>query len=469
MKEALSSDEGHSQDFSPLRPMRRCRRLRGYRRAALPPRTIQNLASRLACSPTATGAGCWEAGEVSRFYGLEEKTTALTTLLCAIQHVLAMFVGIITPPLIIASALDLNVRDTSFLVSMALFTSGLTTLVQVRRLGPFGSGLLSVQGTSFTFVPLAIQAGQAGGLPLILGLTLAGSPFEMVLSRFIGLARRLFPPVVTGSVVTLIGLSLVRVGITDLAGGAGSSELGSVDNLALGGLITAIILLLHRFGPGLLKTGSIALGLLIGYLVAALLGRVELSAVDEAGWISLPVPLRYGVSFEPVYLIPWLIGYGVTTLESMGDLTATSAVSRLPVTGTVFFRRLQGGVLADGLESFIAGLLNAMPNTTFSQNNGVISSRAGRALVLRDPRTRSQPTDPRRPRRKGRGTRSFEARRLGRRGVGCGGAHSRRGESGTRGAAPHSQGRADPALTTLKKDSLQSVTTILPKCTPDFM
>ena len=307
------------------------------------------------------------------FYGLDAKTDPVSTFLCGIQHVLAMFVGIVTPPLILAGALGLSLEETTFFVSMALFASGLTTLVQVKRWGPLGSGLLSVQGTSFTFVPLAIQSGQAGGLPLILGLTLAASPVEMILSRFIHVARRLFPPVVTGSVVMLIGASLVEVSIHDLAGGVGAADYGSAGNLALGAFVAATILLFNRLGSGFVKTSSIALGLGAGYVLALLLDRVDVSAAHAAGWFMVPLPLQFGLAFDPVYLVPWVIGYGITTIESIGDLTATSAVSREPLEGPTFIRRLQGGILADGFGSLLAGIFNSMPNTTFSQNNGVIS------------------------------------------------------------------------------------------------
>jgi xanthine permease XanP len=323
-----------------------------------------------------------------RFFPLDEKIPPLTAALCGAQHVLAMFVGIITPPLIIAGALGLQPVPTGFLVSMALFTSGLTTFIQVRRIGPFGSGMLSVQGTSFTFVPLAIQAGQAGGLPLIFGLTLAAAPVEIVLSRFIGLARRLFPPVVTGSVVMLIGVSLIKVGMTDLAGGYGSSDFGHLSNFGLGGFVMLVIILLNRFGKGLMWTISIAMGLVAGYLLAALLGRVHFGPLGDAAWVTFPTPLAYGLTVRVDYLIPWMIAYVVSMIETMGDLSATSMVSREPVSGPVFVRRLQGGVLADGAGSMLAALFNATPNTTFSQNNGVIAltgvaaRRAGLAVAF---------------------------------------------------------------------------------------
>lgn len=207
---------------------------------------------------------------------------------------------------------------------------------------------------------------------MILGLTMAAAPLEMILSRFIGLARRLFPPVVTGSVVMLIGMSLIKVGMMDLAGGFGAPDFGSARNLVLGAFVMITIILLYRFGRGLLWTVSIGAGLVAGYILSSFLGLVDFSAVADARWISFPRPLVYGLDFEWAYLLPWLIGYFVTTIESIGDLTATSAVSRQPVTGPLFLRRLEGGVLADGFGSLLAGFFNSMPNTTFSQNNGLI-------------------------------------------------------------------------------------------------
>lgn len=304
------------------------------------------------------------------FLALDEKLAPWQILVYGLQHVLAMFVGIVTPPLIIAGSLGLSHQETGFLVSAALLTSGLATFIQVHRLGPFGSGMLSVQGTSFTFVELAIQSGKIGGLPLIFGLTIACAPVEMVVSRFLGAARRWFPPLVTGTVVMLIGFSLIGVGMTDLAGGFGAQDFGAPGNLALGLFVLVLILVLSRLGP--LGTVSIAAGLVIGYLVAALLGRVDFSPVGQAQWLEVPRPLAHGLAFDPVFLLPWMLAYVVSSMETIGDLTATSQVSRQPVEGPVFTERIQGGVAADGLGSMLAGLLNSMPNTTFSQNNGVI-------------------------------------------------------------------------------------------------
>jgi NCS2 family nucleobase:cation symporter-2/xanthine permease XanP len=283
-----------------------------------------------------------------------------------------MFAGIVTPALIVGGALAFDVGTQATMVAMALFTSGLATLVQVRRFGPVGSGLLSVQGTSFTFVRPALQAGQAGGLPLILGMSLLAAPAEMAVSRLWGRVGRFFPPVVTGTAVTLIGLSLINVGMTDFAGGRGASDFGSLTNLGLASLVLVVIVAFNRWGRGIFRTGSVMIGILVGYAVAAVAGRIDFDPWWTAGWFTAPVPLKYGLAFDLKYLLPWVLAYLVTSVETVGDLTATSLVSNQPVSGPVYRRRIAGGTLGDACGSMVAALLNALPNTTFSQNNGVI-------------------------------------------------------------------------------------------------
>ena len=219
---------------------------------------------------------------VETYYSLEEKPPVGETILLGFQHMLAMFVGIITPPLIIAGAVGLNADQTGFFVSMALIVSGITTFIQCRKIGPVGSGLLGVQGTSFNFVPMAIAAGNDGGLALILGMALATSPVEMIFSRFLKKARKFFPPIVSGAVVMLIGLSLVEVGLTDLAGGSGAENFGSPQNLLLGSFVLIIIIIANRFGKGLIKAGAIAIGLIAGYIVSIFFFFFNFSEVASA-------------------------------------------------------------------------------------------------------------------------------------------------------------------------------------------
>ena len=170
-------------------------------------------------------------------YAVESRPPVLETFFIALQHTLAMFVGIITPPLIIATGLGLPPDETSFFVSMALFASGISTVTQVMRVGPVGTGLLSVQGTSFTFVGPALAAGAVGGIPLMLGMSILAAPLEIILSFVLGFARRLFAPVVTGTAVMMIGFSLIQVGMTNFAGGVGAKDFGSARNLGIGLLV----------------------------------------------------------------------------------------------------------------------------------------------------------------------------------------------------------------------------------------
>lgn len=305
-------------------------------------------------------------------YALHDRPPWGETLFVGFQHMLAMFAGIITPPLLIATGLGLSAPETSFFVSMALFASGISTVTQVMQVGPVGSGLLSVQGTSFTFLGPAQAAGAAGGIPLMLGMSILAAPVEILLSFCLGFARRLFAPVVTGTAVMMIGFSLIHVGMTNLGGGAGAADFGSLRNLGIGAFVIAVIVLVYRFGRGIWRVGAVTFGLLAGYALGAALGAVDFGPVRDAGWILVPSPFHYGYGFDLAHLAPFCMAYLVTTLESVGDMTATSQVSGEPVSGPVYMKRVRGGVLADGLNSILAAIFNSLPNTTFAQNNGVI-------------------------------------------------------------------------------------------------
>jgi len=317
-------------------------------------------------------------------YGLDVRPPLRETLFVALQHVFAVFVGMITPPLVIAGALKLGSADTAYLVSMSLFVSGAATILQVSRLGPIGSGLLSIQGTSFTFIaPIISVAGSAmaagataaQALGGIFGLCMAGALVVVLVSRFILRASAVITPVVTGTVVTLIGLTLIEVGMVSVGGGYGAradGSFGSLQNLGLAGLVLLVILVFNTSRSPRLRMLSVVLGLLAGYIAALVLGRLNLSAVRTAPWLNVPLPFRFGVSLDFSAILPFLFMYLITVMESIGDLTATSSLTGQPISGPVYFRRLQGGLLADGINSLVGACLNSFPSTTFAQNNGVI-------------------------------------------------------------------------------------------------
>ncbi len=308
-------------------------------------------------------------------YGLDDVPPLRDTLFAAIQHLLAIFVAIITPPLIIAGALKLDLETTGFLVSMALFASGISTFIQCRRVGPIGCGLLCIQGTSFSFISPIIAAGMTGGLSVIFGATIAGSAVEMVLSRLLKYTRRIITPLVSGIVVTMIGLSLIKVGVIACGGGFNAMQdgsFGSLKNLALAGMVVGIILFFNRSSNKYLRMSSIVLGIASGYFVSWVLGLVNFSAVDTYGGLNVPVPFKYGIDFEFSAIFALGIVYLITAIEAYGDVTANSLISGQPLEGEKFHKRASGGILADGFNSMVAGCLNSFPNSIFAQNNGMI-------------------------------------------------------------------------------------------------
>ncbi len=312
---------------------------------------------------------------------LEDRPPLRDTLLVALQHVLAVFVGIITPPLVVANALRLGRADSAFLVSMSLFVSGAATILQTRRLGPVGSGLLSIQGTSFTFIGPILAAADAvktagGGvheaLATVFGLSFAGAFVVALLSRVIQHAGTVITPLVTGTVVTLIGLTLLQVAATNAAGGVGASQPGSPLHLGLAALVIVVVLLFSGSRIVHLRMLSVVIGIGAGYLAGFLLGRLDFAAVRSLPLLSLPHPFRFGFGMAWGALVPFAFTYLVSAIESVGDLTATSALTGQPIEGPLYLRRLRGGLLADGISSAIGACLNALPTTTFAQNNGVI-------------------------------------------------------------------------------------------------
>ena len=308
-------------------------------------------------------------------YGLEARPPLRDTLFAALQHLLAIFVAIITPPLIIAGALKLNLETTGFLVSMSLFVSGLATFVQCRRLGPVGCGLLCVQGTSFSFIGPIIAAGIAGGLPAIFGATIAGSVVEMLVSRVLKYMRRIITPLVSGIVVTLIGLSLIKVGITACGGGEAAKAagtFGSIEYVGLAALVLTLIIFFNRSSNHYLRMSSIVIGLAIGYVVSWAMGMVNFSDIPDFGNLNVPIPFKYGVSFDLSAIVSLGLVYLITAIEAYGDITANSLISGQPVEGEKFMKRASGGILADGFNSMLAGIFNSFPNSIFAQNNGMI-------------------------------------------------------------------------------------------------
>lgn len=319
-------------------------------------------------------------------YGLDSKPPFSIATLAALQHLMAMFVGIITPPIIISQSLDLPIDMRIYLIGVALFVGGIGTFLQVRMWGPIGSGLLSMQGVSFIFLGSIISAGMAvkntNGSPeeivaAISGVTLMGAFVQIGLSRMARLLKRIFTPLVSGITVALVGLSLIKVGMTDFCGGMvvkmnHPEQFASLENLGLGTLVLLSILILNRFSNPIIRTSAIIFGLMVGYVVAAGMGKIDFTYLNTLPFLQIPTPLKYGMSFHLDAFLAISVLYVLSTVEAVGDLSATSMLSGRPVEGEEFIKRLKGGICCDGVSSVISALFNSTPMAIFAQNNGVI-------------------------------------------------------------------------------------------------
>lgn len=356
------------------------------------------------------------------FFGLKDTLPILVAALIGLTHALASAGGIISVPRILggggAGHLNLPPETQAFLISTALIVSGLMTVIQILRVKLFGgyyigTGLISISGTSFTFLPIAeamfrqlyadgyckTAADGVTALPCPdaygrwLGTIMVAALIEVALSFLRPKAlRALFPPIVTGTTVSLIGASLIAVGMRYWGGGAGpcisapvpffekcpnilaerAYPWGHSNWIGLGFLVLFTIVLVELFGSPFMRNIGIVIGFGTGVIVAAALGYMDDTIISRADWFTFLWVKRFKLGFFAPILIPVLLGYLVSTIESVGDITASCDVSRVETEGPVFESRVQGGLLADGLNSIISGLMGNSPTTTFSQNNGVI-------------------------------------------------------------------------------------------------
>ncbi|EXR25654.1 uracil-xanthine permease family protein [Acinetobacter baumannii] len=317
-------------------------------------------------------------------YGLDDRPKPFVAFLAAFQHLLAIIVPIVTPGLLICLALGVPRNETNMILSMSLVISGIATFLQCKKVGPFGAGLLIVQGTSFNFIGPIIGIGSAmvaAGTPVnqvmaaIFGVVIAGSFIEMGVSQILPWVKKLITPLVTGIVVLLIGLTLIKEGLISMGGGYQAMQdhtFASADNLVMSCTVLAIIIVLNRIGIVWIKSSAILIALVIGYILAGFMGYLDFSGLKDAPVIQIPTPMHFGLSFSWGLFIPMAFIYLVTSLEAIGDVTATSKLSNQPVDGPQWMQRIKGGVLVNGANSLLAGLFNTFPSSVFAQNNGVI-------------------------------------------------------------------------------------------------
>ncbi len=286
-----------------------------------------------------------------------------------LQHVLAMYAGVVVIPLIVGGALGLTTEQLTYLVSIDILTSGIATLLQVWKNKFFGIGLPIVLGCTFTAVGPMISIGGQYGITSIYGSILASGLIVILISSFFGKLARFFPPVVTGAVVTVIGVTLIPVAINNLGGGQGAADFGSLENISLGFGTLLFIILMYKFATGFIRSISILLGLLLGTVVAYFMGKVSFTAVVDASWLHLPHVFYFGTpTFNITAIITMTLVNIVSLVESTGVYYALGEITGKEIKE----KDLAKGYRAEGLAIFLGGLFNSFPYTAFSQNVGLV-------------------------------------------------------------------------------------------------
>ncbi|WP_144569095.1 xanthine permease PbuX [Bacillus pseudomycoides] len=296
-----------------------------------------------------------------------------------VQHMLAMYAGAIIVPLIVGGGLGLNQRELTYLVSIDLLMCGVATILQALSNRFFGIGLPVVLGCTFTAVGPMIAIGKQYGVSSIYGAIIAAGLFVVIFAKLFGKLVKLFPPVVTGSVVTVIGVTLVPAAINDMAGGVGSKDFGSLENLALAFGVLLFIISMYRFFDGFIRSISILLGLLFGTIIAAFMGKVSLQAVGEAEWFHGIQPFYFGTpTFELTPVITMILVACVGIVEATGVYFALSDICNKKIGE----KELTKGYRAEGLAMILGGIFNAFPYTTYSQNVGLVQLTGVRNRVI---------------------------------------------------------------------------------------
>ena len=305
----------------------------------------------------------------------------------ALQHLVAMIVGCVTPAIIIANALGLPQSERVLLIQVSLVMSAVTTLIELFPIGgKLGSGLPVMFGISFAYLP-SMQAivGGGGDIATIAGAMVIGGIVAAVVGVFVKKIRRFFPPIITGTVVFTIGLSLYPTAINYMAGGTGNtyevvvlrkgltSALvhGSWQNWAVAAFTLIVVMVMSNKGKGICKLAAILLGMIAGYIVAAVFGMVDLSEVRDAAWFSFPQFMHFGIKFEFSACIALALLFAINAIQAIGDLTATTVggLNREPTD-----QELQGGIVTYGLTNVLSAFFGSLPTATYSQNVGIVTT-----------------------------------------------------------------------------------------------
>ncbi|GKX29635.1 xanthine/uracil permease [Vallitalea longa] len=288
-----------------------------------------------------------------------------------LQHVIAMIVGCVTPALIIAGVAELNPSDKVLLVQSSLFFSGIATLIQIFPIGGIiGSRLPIIMGVSFAYVPTLTAIAGEFNIATLFGAQIVGGLVAILFGVFLKKLSHLFPPLVTGTVILSIGLSLYPVAIKYIAGGAGSPDFGSPQNWIVAMITLAVVIFFNHFTKGTLKLASILIGMIVGYIISIFLGMVSFDAVREASVFQAPRFMHFGINFNTTAIVSMVIMYIVNSVQAIGDLSATTGggMDRLPTD-----KELSHGIIGNGFTGVVSAFFGCMPTATYSQNVGIVT------------------------------------------------------------------------------------------------
>ena len=288
-----------------------------------------------------------------------------------LQHVVAAIVGVITPAIIVCNTCGITGDDRTLMIQVSLILTALATFLQLFPIfGRIGSGLPVVMGISFAYVPTLTAIGGQFGLGTILGAELVGGCVAILFGIFVKPIRKFFPPLVTGTVIFTIGLSLYPTAVKYMAGGAGSAEFGSMKNWLVAFVTLAVVFILNNFGKGIWKLGSLLWGMIVGYILAVFLGMVDFSGISAAPWFQVAAPFRFPIEFNISACVSMAIMYIVNSVQTIGDLSSTTlgGLDRLPTD-----KELSGGIIGQGVMSIVGSLFGGLPSASYSQNVGIVT------------------------------------------------------------------------------------------------
>ena len=290
----------------------------------------------------------------------------------ALQHVVAMVVGCISMPMLVAGAGGISGSEQIVMIQASLLGAAIAIFLQHYPLkGLVGSGLPVMIGSGFAFLPTLSSIVGQYGIAAMLGAQVFGAAMGIIVGIFFKYIRKLFPPIVTGSVVVTIGISLYDTAVNYMAGGAGSADYGSWQNWLVAIITLVVVTGLNHFGKGFLKLSSVLIGIIVGYVVALGFGMVDFSSVLTAKWVQFPQPMHFGIKFEPSSCVAIAVLFAISSIQAIGDFSATTTggMDRMPTD-----EELSGGIIGYGVSNIVCAFFSGLPTATYSQNVGIVSS-----------------------------------------------------------------------------------------------